>query len=129
MIGTIDFKHDVRNDIVIATPHWKIETKEDCEVWAQQYADYFGRFYRPVDTIFVLDDFVVASAIISEWGEYRAKVVKAYTRFSFRVHSKSLVNIIVKTSAIRHKASSEVAGSVEDAIAVIKAERVKSGIR
>lgn len=129
MIGTIDFKHDVQNDIVIATPHWEIETKEDCEVWARQYDDYFGRFYRAVDTIFVLDDFVVASAIISEWGEYRAKVVKAYTRFSFRVHSKSLVNIIVKTSAIRHKASSEVADSVEDAIAAIKAERVKSGIR
>lgn len=129
MIGTIDFRHDMRNDIVIATPNWKIETKEDCEVWTRQYDDYFARFCRPMDVIFVLDDFVVTSGIISEWGEYRAKMVKAYTRFSYRVHSKSLVNIIVKTSAIRHKASSEVADSVEDAIAAIKIQRAEAGIR
>lgn len=129
MIGTIDFRHDVENDIVIATPNWKIETKEDCEAWARQYGDYLGRFYRPMDVIFVLDDFVVTSAIISEWGEYRAKVVTTYTRFSYRVNSKRLVNIIVKASAIKHNASNEVADSVEAAIAEIKAQRVKAGIR
>ncbi|MFY9261499.1 MAG: hypothetical protein WAO71_13440 [Gallionella sp.] len=129
MIGTIDFRHDVENDIVIATPNWKIETKEDCEAWTRQYADYLGKFYRPVDIIFVLDDFVVTSGIIAEWGEYRAKVVTSYTRFSRRVHSKSLVNIIVKASAIKHNASNEVADSVEEAIEAIKAQRVNAGVK
>ena len=44
MKGTIEFKHDLKNDIIIATPNWNIETAEDCEVWFNQWAEYLKKF-------------------------------------------------------------------------------------
>lgn len=129
MTGTINFKHDVENDIVVSTPYWKIETQEDCEVWFKQCEDYFGRFHHKVDVVFVLDDFVVTSQIIREWGEYRARMLKAYVRFSYRVHTANLINIILKPSAIKHNVSLDVAESVESAVALIQADRAKAGIK
>ncbi|MDD2775108.1 MAG: hypothetical protein PHU06_04055 [Gallionella sp.] len=124
MTGTIQFQYDEENDVVIVTPHWKIETKEDCEAWFKQYVDYFGVFHRKVDAVFVLDDFVVASQIVTVWSEYRVRLMKSFIRFSYRVNSNSLVNIMVKSSSFRYNAISQDADSVEGAIEGIKAERL-----
>lgn len=124
MTGTIQFQYDEENDVVIVTPHWKIATLEDCEAWFKQYVDYFGVFHRKVDAVFVLDDFVVTSQIVTVWSEYRIRLMKSFIRFSYRVHSNSLVNIMVKSSSFRYNAISQDADSVEGAIEGIKAERL-----
>ena len=128
MKGTIDFKHDTINDVVIAIPKWNIQTKEDCEVWYKQWEDFLSKFNRKMDAIMVLNDFNVESGIAAEWGEYRAKLINNYTRFSYRVNPNLVTGIFIKTSGVRYNASSKEANSLESAIHAIKEDRKKSGL-
>jgi hypothetical protein len=128
MAGKIKFIHDTVNDIVIAEPIWKVSTIEDCEIWFSQWADYLNTFNRKMDCIMVLDDFIVDSAISSKWGEYRARVVNNFTRFSYRVDSNLATGIYIKTSGITYNACSKEAISVESAIEAIKEERKNAGV-
>ena len=124
MKGTIDFRYDAENDIVIATPHWNIETEEDVKEWSSQYETYFRtNFDRRVDSIFVLDDFQIQTAIAVLWGEYRARLHKRFTGLSFRVHSHRRVLLFVQTSGARYDVAAQEAATVEDAIEGIKAAR------
>jgi hypothetical protein len=123
MKGTIDFRYDSENDIVIAIPHWNIETKEDVLVWFGQYQAYMKGFGRKVDFVVVLDDFKIGPAIGVAWGEYRAKIHQEYTRFSYRVHSNNRVKLFVNTSGVRYNVATEEAATIEDAIEGIKAAR------
>src|SRR5579859_1178185 len=102
MKGTIEFKYDHANDIVIAIPHWQIDTREHVLSWYNQYEAYMKRWNRKMDFIVVLDDFVIGPAIGSVWGEYRAKVHQRYTRFNYRVHSNNRVKLFVNTSGVRY---------------------------
>jgi len=121
--GSIDFRHDEENDVVIATPHWKILNEADVIGWYGQYVRYMARFGRPMDCVFVLDDFEVAPAIGSKWGEYRARMLKEFTRYHYRVHPKRDVKFFSTTSGIRYNVASDVADSVEDAISRILTDR------
>jgi hypothetical protein len=47
--ATIEFVHDQANDLLIATPRWRISTQEDCEVWYRQWVDYLTPFARRMD--------------------------------------------------------------------------------
>ncbi|MDD4962631.1 MAG: hypothetical protein PHI11_01790 [Gallionella sp.] len=125
MIGTIDFQYDTVNDIVIATPHWKIESQEECELWLNQYEAYFSHhFDRPMDMIFVLHDFTINSQIMTVWGEYRIRLITRYIRFYYLVHPKPVVNIASSISAIKYKNPSGEAESIAHAIAAIQADRI-----
>lgn len=125
MRGTIYFQYDTENDIVIATPHWRIDSQEDCELWLDQYIAYFShRFDRPMDIIFVLHDFRINSQIMTEWGEYRAKLLAHYARFYYLVHPDPIVNIASLISALKYKNPSSEAESIEQAIAAIQSDRV-----
>lgn len=128
MAGTVEFRYDAENDVIINISHWRIETREDCELWLKQYADYYAPFGRKMDSIAVLDDFVVSSKITNVWGEYRMNLVKNYLRFSYRVHFNSLVKIIVKSDSLKYNAASQDANSIEGAIEGIKAARLAAGI-
>jgi hypothetical protein len=128
MKGTINFTHDTTNDIVIATPNWKIETQEDCELWYQQWVDYLKKFDRKVDCIMVLNTFSVKGDIAEKWGEYRTRVIKDYTRFSYRINVNLLTGIFIKTSGVRYNASSKEAKDIESAIAAIMDERKKADL-
>jgi hypothetical protein len=121
--GTIDFKYDSENDIVIATPHWNIETKEDVLTWFGQYEAYMKQFHRKLDFIVVLDDFRIGPSIGVLWGEYRAKVHQRFARFNYRVHSNNRVKLFVNTSGVRYDIATEEAATVEDAVEGIKAAR------
>jgi len=124
MRGKIDFRYDRVNDIIIATPHWKIETPEDVVEWFGQYEAYMGRFHRKMDFIVVLDDFEIGPKIGVFWGEYRAKLLSTYTRHNIRVHSNNRVKLFVNTSGVRYSVATEEAATVEDAVEAIKAARV-----
>ena len=126
MPGTIDFKHDVANDIVIAVPKWTIESKEDCEIWFGQWAAGLSKYRRKVDCVVVLDDFHVDAQIASAWGEYRAKLNNTYFRHSFRVHADPTVKFFIQTSGVRFNAASGEAPTVADAIAGILDARRKA---
>jgi hypothetical protein len=123
MAGNIEFKYDLRNDIVVAIPHWRIETRDDVLVWYSQYETYMKRFNCKKDFIVVLDDFVIGPAIGAVWGESRAKVHQNFTRFNYRVHSNNRVKLFVNTSGVRYNVATEEAATVEDAIEGIKAAR------
>jgi hypothetical protein len=116
MAGTIDFHHDQKHDIVIATPHWRISTEADVHAWFAQYAGYMKTFARKMDTIVVLDDFEVDPIIGAKWGEYRAKLHKQFLRHNFRVHTARNVKLFVNTSGVRFNISTSEAASVEGAI-------------
>jgi hypothetical protein len=127
MRGTIDFHHDEVNDLVIATPHWKITSEADAIAWYGQYERYMKRFGRKMDFVVVLDDFEVLPSIGAKWGEYRAKVHHEFMRFSYRVHSSRDVKLFVNTSSVRYRLSNDEAASVEDAIqGILEARRTGS---
>ncbi len=124
MPGTIDFRYDEQNDIIIATPHWKIATEADVLAWFGQYERYMKRFPGKMDFVFVLDDFDIHPSIGAKWGEYRAKIHQRFTRFNYRVHSRRDVKLFVNTSGVRYNVSTEEAASVEDAIqGILEARR------
>lgn len=129
MAGTISFEHDKMNDIVIATPVWKIETKEDCEEWYKQWYDYLSKFGKKVDCIVLLDKFKVEASIAEVWGEYRAKLNNNFFRFSYRVNPELLTGIFIKTSGVRYHAATKEAKNVESAVLAIKEERKNTGIK
>jgi hypothetical protein len=129
MAGTVEFFYDAENDVVINISHWRVETEEDCEEWFKQYTDYLKPFDRKMDSVSVLDDLVVSSKVVKEWGEYRTNLVKNYYRFSFRVHFNALVKILVKSDSLKYNAASQDADSVEGAIEGIKAARLAAGIQ
>jgi hypothetical protein len=116
MPGTIDFRYDAAKDIVVATPRWRISTKEDCEVWFDQWASHLTKYKRKVDCVVVLDDFHVDAQIASAWGEYRAKLNIDFFRHSYRVHADATVKLFIKTSGVRFNAATGEAASVEAAI-------------
>jgi hypothetical protein len=127
MPGTIDFKYDATNDIVVAVPRWTIASREDCELWYSQWAAQLSKYGRKVDCVVVLDEFHVDARIASEWGEYRAKLNTSYFRHSFRVHADPTVKLFIQTSGVRFNAATGEAPTVEDAIAGILAARKKAG--
>jgi hypothetical protein len=123
MKGKIDFQHDTANDLVIAIPHWKIETEADVLEWYQQYVAFMSRFDRKMDFVAVLDDFEIAPTIGPFWGQYRAKIHQEFTRYSYRVHSSNRVKLFVNTSGVRYNVATQEAATIEDAIEGIKAAR------
>lgn len=124
MMGSVDFRYDTTNDLVVAVPRWVIETPDDVRAWYEQYASYFeANFKRPVDVIIVLDDFHIKASVAVLWGEHRAKIHQRFTRYSFRVHSDSHVRLFVDTSGARYDVSTLEAATVDGAIEGIKALR------
>lgn len=129
MKGTISFEHDKINDIVIAKPLWKVETKEDCEIWYQQWYDYLSKFGKKVDCVVLLDQFKVVATIAETWGEYRAKLNNNFFRFSYRINPELITGIFIKTSGVRYHADTKEAKNIESAVMAIKEERKKAGIK
>ncbi|MDD2775107.1 MAG: hypothetical protein PHU06_04050 [Gallionella sp.] len=130
MSVTVDFKHDVRHNIVFATPHGKIETEADCQAWFDQYSNYFQRVGRQVDVIFLLGDLSIDGQIMTVWGEYRVKLFhENHVRFSYRVSPQALVSIATTVSILRTKTPNPEKSSIGEAIAAIKADRAKAGIK
>ena len=127
MPGTIDFQYDAAKDIVIATPKWRIVTREDCETWFHQWDSHLARYRRKVDCVVVLNDFHVDPVIAPAWGEYRAKLNIAYFRHSFRVQADAVVRLFVKTSGVRFNAATSEAETVEAAIEGILDARKRAG--
>ena len=123
MKGTIDFRYDDANDVVIATPHWRIDPPADAADWLAAYARDFKRFNRRMDMIAVLDAFDIAPAAAAVCGEHRAKVHQTYTRYSMRVNASSRARLFVNTSGARFDVATGEAASVEDAIAAIHSLR------
>ena len=121
--GTIRFVHDAAHDVHVATPSWLIETEDDCRVWFRQYEEYFRRFARKVDAIFVLDDFRIGPQIGTIWGNYRARMVSEFTRFSVRVHADARVSTFNATSAVIHGGGYEEARDLETALRMIEQKR------
>jgi hypothetical protein len=129
VVGTVDFKHDVHNDVVIAIPRWHMETEEDCRIGFGQCDEYFRQFNRKMDVIFVFDYFTMSCQVMSSWGEYRARMIESYIRFSCRVNPELLVRIASMISNAKYKTPNRETNSIEEAIAAIKAERAKAGIQ
>lgn len=130
MTVTIDFKYDERDKIIIASPHGKIETEADCQAWFNQYSNYFRRFGKQVDVIFALGDLSIDGQIMTLWGEYRVALMSEnYIRFSYRVKPQALLSIAATLSMLKSKTPNPEKASIEEAIAAIKADRAKAGIK
>jgi len=134
--GTIDFRHDTTNDIVVSRPRWTLAGSVDVMRWYQMHASYFGaRFQDKKDVIVVNDAFDVSPRVATLWGQYRARLHETYIRFSVRVNNNARVRLTTNTSAARYSISALESPTVEDAIAAILGARsvagslVESGIR
>lgn len=127
MKGIIDFEYDEANDVVIATPHWRIETLEDVKVWENQWIVYMSKFDKKMDTIMILNDFYVKAGVSVEWGQSRAKVLSTYTRFSYRINPDLSTGIFIKTSGSRYNVSTREANSLQAAIEAISEDRKQAG--
>ena len=123
MKGTVTFAYDRANDVVVATPRWHLETEADVLACYRRYESYLKIFTRKMDLIVVLDDFTISPTIGVVWGEYRARLYKHYTRFTYRVRSNGRVKLFVNASGVQHEVATEEATTVEDAIEEIAAAR------
>jgi len=128
MAGRIDFKHDKIHDIIVATPHWNLESEADLDTWYGQYVAYMKQFNRKMDFVVVLDNFNVGPSVGPRWGEYRAKIHKEFIRYNYRVHPNSRVKLFTNTSGVRYDVSREEAASVADAVEGILAARKRDGL-
>ena len=134
--GTIDFRHDTTNDIVVSRPRWSLSSSVDVMRWYQMHASYFGaRFQDKKDVIVVNDAFDVSPRVATLWGQYRARLHETYIRFSVRVNNNARVRLTTNTSAARYSISALESPTIEDAIASILGARAtatninESGIR
>lgn len=121
----IDFRYDLVNDIVIATVHWTLRTREDVAAWHQEWKQGLKQFtleHKP-DVVIVLDDFHVQDEALSLWGEYRADLNKKYMGITYRVRGDTAVRVTILTSGMRFNAPTAEANTVEEAIECIKAIR------
>jgi hypothetical protein len=122
--GTIDFRHDNVNDIVISRPRWALATSVDVMRWYQMHASYFGaRFTDKKDVIVVNDAFDVSPKVATLWGQYRARLHETYVRYSVRVSNNARVRLTTNTSAARYSISALECDSVDEAVAAILASR------
>ncbi len=130
MTGTVDFKYDVRNDIVICIPHATLETEDDFRIMYKQFDDYFRHFHQKVDVVFVFDDMRITGEMIGIWSEYRRRLAEKHIRFARRVNPNTMVNIasMLCSAKAKNKTPTGAFASVAEAIAAIKADRVNAGI-
>jgi hypothetical protein len=130
LTGTIDFRHDTVNDIVIVRPRWTLDTPVEVTRWYEMHVRYFaGRFQGPKDVIVLNAAFDVTAKVASLWGQYRARLHETYIRFSIRVNSNPRVLASTATSAVRHSLTSVAtleAASMEEATAVILEARERA---
>jgi len=122
--GTIDFRHDTVNDIVVSRPRWTLDSSVEVMRWYQLYASYFsGRFQEKKDLIVLHDAFDILPKVATLWGQYRAKVHESFVRCSVRVNSNARVRLTTNTSAARYSISALECATIEEAIAAIKGAR------
>lgn len=122
-LGTLDVRYDKENDVYVVTPHWRIETRQDCVAWARQYEEIFAPLGRPVDVILCLGDFHIGKGIGPLWGAFRADMVRRFFRISVRVSADAKVSTFVATSGAIHQASHDEARDIPGAIELIKQRR------
>ncbi len=115
-----EFVYDPQNDIVIATPHWRIESVADVITWRHQYETFLKPFHRKMDLVIMLGDFQLATKLSEAWGGARARIHREYTRFSIRVHPTDPVRPFIYTSSVRHDLSADQARTLGEAILMIK---------
>lgn len=121
----IDFRYDPVNDVLIATVHCTLQTKEDVLAWYQEWKCGLQQFtleHKP-DVVIVLDDFHVRDEALSLWGEYRADLNNRYMGITYRVRGNTAVRVTIITSGVRYNAPTAEADSVEEAIECIRAIR------
>jgi hypothetical protein len=122
--GTVDFRHDTTNDIVISRPRWTLETSVDVMRWYQMHASYFGaRFQEKKDMVVVNDAFDVSPRVATLWGQYRARLHETYVRLSVRVNNNARVRLTTNTSAARYSISAVESTTEEEAVAAILGAR------
>ncbi len=124
IVGTIDFRHDTVNDVVVMRPRWTLATSLDVMRWYQMQAGYFGgRFQERKDVVILNDAFDVVPQVATLWGQYRAKLHELYIRHSVRVSNNARVRLTTNTSAVRYTISAVECGTLEEAIAAILGAR------
>jgi hypothetical protein len=125
--GTIDFRHDTLNDIVIQRPRWKLDSSLEVVRWYQMQAGYFGaRFKERKDVIVLNEAFDVTPQVGELWGQYRARLHEDYIRHSVRVANNARVRLATNTSGVRYTVSSLECATLEEAIEAILAARKTS---
>jgi hypothetical protein len=125
--GTIDFRHDTVNDIVISRPRWTLDTSVEVMRWYQMHASYFGaRFHDRKDVIVLNDTFDVTPKVATLWGQYRARLHETYINLSVRVNNNARVRLSTNTSAARYSISAVECRTLEEATAAILGARAHS---
>ncbi len=122
--GTIDFRHDLVNDIVIETPRWTLDSPIEVMRWYQMQASYLGQRFRERKDVVILNGaFDVTPQVATLWGQYRAKLSEVYVRYSVRVNNSPRVRLCTNTSAARYSISSLETDTLEEAVRAILGAR------
>jgi hypothetical protein len=128
--GTIDFRHDIVNDIVIQTPRWTLDSPVEVMRWYQVQASYFAQRFREKKDVIILNGaFDVTPQVGTLWGQYRAKLHEVYVRHSVRVANSPRVRLTTNTSAARYSISALEALTLDEAVLAILAARAPAPAR
>ncbi len=77
-------------------------TPDDVHDFFKAFAASLDGVAAPRDVVVCLDEFTISPAVREVYGEVRAKVAKAYYRYSARYSGTSATKIATKTIAVRH---------------------------
>ena len=100
-----------------------LKTADDVRDFFKAFALSLDQIPAPRDVIVCLDEFTVAPAVREIYGEVRAKVAKAYYRYSARYSGTTATRIATMSSAVMYKVDGMVYASRELAVAAILAAR------
>ncbi len=125
MPGQIRFKHRAAIDVVVAYVDWAVETEDDMRAWYEEYRQFFARLGRKMDLVLELTNFRVNPRVATAFGEYRARVLRDFTKRSYRVNQAPREKTFMYTSSAIHGAPSNHYESIEAAVAALLADREK----
>jgi hypothetical protein len=122
--GKLKFQYCAEHDVVIVTVDWSIEKEDDVEPWHDAYASYFRKqFKRKVDVILDLTNFNLHPRVARRFGAVRARLLREYTRRSYRVKLEAPVRTAMYTSNVLHGAPANEFRTVQEAIRQLLADR------
>jgi hypothetical protein len=122
--GKLKFQYRAEHDVLIVVVDWSVDTEEDLDLWYRAYSSYFRKHFKDkVDVILDLTKFRLNPRMARRFGEVRAKLLREFTRRTYRVNVESVVKTAMYTSHVLHRAPANDFPSIEAALQQLVADR------
>ena len=124
MAWSMNFDHDVQNDVVTANfTDCILSNEADVLRWRREVEEYLSKYPGQVDLLINLDGLVVKFTAGRVFGKERREVLERYTHRSYRFGGDEMTRMFVLTSGAINGAAVIHYSTRDEALAALKAER------